>query len=187
MKDKPSVIIEEAHRNFKPFVRAQKSIDHLLSGTPHKYLSGLKSIVLTNSDNLNHERKRRKTLWRKRKVAIRESRGLYHQKWQGQAAWIEIFVDNTIRDWPSWTLAFPFFRDFAFAEVLFHEIGHHIHRTQAPEHREREDVAEKWGERLTLYFFRRKYWYITFPVRFMSLLLNPFCHFWSRSSDPRRR
>jgi hypothetical protein len=183
MRDKPSVIIDEAHRNLKPYVIAQKAIDRLLSGIPKKYLSGLKSVVLSDSGALNHQRKRQKTLWRKHKVAIRKSFGLYHQRWQGQPAWIEIFVDNIIRDWPSWLLMVPFFRDLFFGEVLFHEIGHHIHYTQAPEHREREDVAEKWGKQLGHYFFKRKYWYITFPMLFIRMLLKPISHFLSRRSS----
>jgi hypothetical protein len=55
-------------------------------------------------------------------------------------------------------------------EVLFHEIGHHIHYTQAPEFREREDVAEDWKKRLSKIYFRKRYWYFL-PIAYM---LYPF-------------
>jgi hypothetical protein len=43
--------------------------------------------------------------------------------------------------------------------VLFHEIGHHIHRTIRPEHTEKEDVADKWAGKLNANFIRKQYWY----------------------------
>ena len=53
-----------------------------------------------------------------------------------------------------------------FSEVLFHEIGHHIHKTQAPEFKEREDVAESWEKRLCKIYFRKRYWYLT-PIAYV--------------------
>jgi len=60
----------------------------------------------------------------------------------------------------------PYFADNALGEVLFHEIGHHIHTTQAPEFKECEDVAEKWRKRLTRIYFRKRYWYLL-PIAYM--------------------
>jgi len=54
----------------------------------------------------------------------------------------------------------------AFGEVLFHEIGHHMHRTRAPEFKEREDVADSWEKRLSRVFFRKRYWYLM-PVVYL--------------------
>jgi hypothetical protein len=53
-----------------------------------------------------------------------------------------------------------FLRDHRFGDVLFHEIGHHIHATIKPEHREKEDVADVWGKKLRTNFAREKYWYL---------------------------
>jgi hypothetical protein len=50
-----------------------------------------------------------------------------------------------------------------FSDVLYHEIGHHIHATRRPEHREKEDVAEKWKARLESKFILGRYWYF-FPA-----------------------
>jgi len=53
----------------------------------------------------------------------------------------------------------PFLRDLVFGHVLFHEVGHHIHRTIRPEHTEREDVADTWAGKLSANFIRKRYWY----------------------------
>jgi len=89
-----------------------------------------------------------------------ECRALYHEKWKGEPAWIEIFVDNLLEGQPTWLLFVPLFRDIVFSEVLFHELGHHIHKTLAPSHTEREDLAEKWKRRLEHHYYRRTYWYL---------------------------
>ncbi len=41
-----------------------------------------------------------------------------------------------------WWLRIPLIREGKIADVLFHEIGHHIHFTCRPEYREKEDVAD---------------------------------------------
>jgi hypothetical protein len=102
---------------------------------------------------------RQKTLSRKHRVAIRETGGLYYQEWKGQAARIELFIDRIIQGWPVFILKFSIFQDVAIAGALFHELGHHIHKTIVPEHKEREDVADEWNKRLGNLYFSKKYWY----------------------------
>jgi len=51
-------------------------------------------------------------------------------------------------------------------DTLYHEIGHHIHYTVRPEHREREDIADEWANKLNKKFVRRRYWYI-YPLLFL--------------------
>ncbi len=53
----------------------------------------------------------------------------------------------------------PFVRDILLARVLFHELGHHIHRTLRRQAGEAEDVAEEWARKLMVIYVRRKYWY----------------------------
>lgn len=95
---------------------------------------------------------------------------MYNQASKDAPAWIEIFVDNCTRSLPRSSLRVPVFADMVLGEVLFHEIGHHIHYTQAPEFREREDVAEDWKKRLSKIYFRKRYWYFL-PIAYM---LYPF-------------
>lgn len=161
------VTIKETYKDYSPPVSARKTVSRLLSGIPNTHLFGLKAIVLTNSGSISGERKRKKTRYKKKKVLLSDCRGLYHQKWSNEPAWIELFVDNICNRYPSWLLKIRFFSDSLFSEVLFHELGHHIHKTQVPEHKEREDIAEKWEKTLNQKYFRRRYWYLMlflFPV-----------------------
>jgi hypothetical protein len=150
----------EIHENYKDFsapIWVRNSITRLVDGLPAQYLNGLHSITLTNIGGLNHRRRRQKTIWRKRKVSVMACRGLYYQTWQGKPAMIELFIDKIIYRWPSVVLKVEIFQDMLLAGVLYHELGHHIHKAHAPEHREREDVAEDWRKKLSRLYFHQKY------------------------------
>jgi hypothetical protein len=152
--------IQESYRNYSPPVWVKKTVDRLIYRTPKKYLAGLGTVLLTNSDDLNRSERHQKITSRKRKVLVRESRGMYYQRWNGQEASIKLLVDNIINSWPATPLKWSFFRDIIFAEVLYHELGHHIHKTTAPEYKEPEDVADRWGKKLCGSYVRRQYWYL---------------------------
>ena len=62
-------------------------------------------------------------------------------------------MDNNFDGYPAWILKIGSIAAVAFSRTLFHELGHHIHKTQAPEHFEREDVADKWKRRVSRNFF----------------------------------
>ena len=96
---------------------------------------------------------------RKRKVNRSSALGLYHRRSRSSLPYIELRVDTIVRTLHGVTLRIPFMREIGFGHVLFHEVGHHIHRTIRPEHTEREDVADKWAGKLNANFIRRKYWY----------------------------
>ena len=153
------------HYKSKPPVNARKVVHSLLTGIPQKYLGGLKTVVLRDSTTLSHDRRREKVLSRKKKTLLRKAGGVYHHATKEEPAWIEIFVDNVINKYQArLSLKIPFLRDLIFADTVYHEIGHHIHRTKVPEYKETEDVAEKWEEKLKRYYFLRKYWYIIIPL-----------------------
>ncbi|NOX97713.1 MAG: hypothetical protein GXO98_06635 [Nitrospirae bacterium] len=166
MKEKHGIAIIEAYRNYKPPIDASKVVNRLLSHIPKRYVSGLKTVVLTNSGNLNSKRKRAKTWSRKKKVLLRDCVGLYYESWENNPASIELFVDNIATAWPTKILHIPLFLDMAFSDALFHELGHHIHKTQAPEFKERENVADQWRKKLSRRYFRRYHWYL-FPIALM--------------------
>ena len=169
MRNNLKIEICESYKDFSPPSWVHKSVTRLIEGVPDNYLAGLHSVTLTNVDGLNHSRRRQKTISRKRKVAVRECRGLYHYKWQGKPAHIELFVDQIIHRWPLIVLKVPLFQDLLLADVLYHEVGHHIHKTTAPEHREREDVAENRQKKLGRDYFRQKYKWLK-PFR---MILKP--------------
>lgn len=162
------VAVSEVYKDYKPPVNAAGVVRTLIRYVPPKYLAGLGHVVLTNSSGLSHRRRRKKTWSRKHKLRIADARGVYRRRWKGQPAVIEIFVDNTVRTCPRGLLGVPPIRDLVFADVLYHELGHHIH-TMRPEYREQENVAESWSARLARSFFRRRYWYLqplVYPVGF---------------------
>ena len=72
---------------------------------------------------------------------------------------VELRVDKIVRGLPAVPLRITFLRDLWFGHVLFHEVGHHIHNTIRPEYTEKEDVADKWANKLNVNFIRKKYWY----------------------------
>lgn len=100
---------------------------------------------------------------------------MYHPAWNGKQAWIEIFVDNSLRSWERgiW-LKFRFVREVALEDVLFHEVGHHIHYTARPEFREREDVADVWKVRLQRGYYAKRYPLLRMLVRGLKIPFGKF-------------
>ena len=156
--------IVESYRDYEPPFDAARVVRTLLSTVPEKYLRGLDCIVLNNFESLSRRARLGKTWSRKRKVSMSQARGLYHQKWQGKPPWIEIHVDQTLSSISSKLLWIPPVREFCVGNVLFHELGHHIHYLIRPEYKEKEDVADNWSTRFTVNFFRKKYWYAIWPL-----------------------
>lgn len=158
-------LIQETYKEYTPPVNVANAVQTLLAYVPSKYLAGLDQIVLTNAASLSQERRRQKTALGSPTPNVK---GLYHQLWNGQPAWIEIFVDNTLQEWPSKLIKLPFFRNYALSEALYHEIGHHIQFTKKLQFGDGEAFAEQYESKLFRLFFRKRYWYlqpIIFPLR----------------------
>jgi hypothetical protein len=176
----PEVV--EVYNGYAPPFDIAKLVRIALACVPSKYLVGLKTIVLTNYGALSRDKRRQKVRSRGRKVSMARARGAYHRAWSGGPAWIAIFVDHTIRNYPEPLLRIPFFRTMCFSDVLYHEIGHHIHHTTRPEFREPEDVADAWKKKLSKGLMRKRYWY-ALPI------LRPVARaykFFSKRSENRR-
>lgn len=169
--------IVTSYSGYTPPFDVEALVSRMLASVPSKYLNGLSEVVLTNSSGLSRKRRRSVTKARGRKVQIVEAGGLYHPAWQGSTPWIELFVDNILKRWQSgiW-LKLGFFRESLIGDVLFHEIGHHIHATVQPEHRDKEDVADFWKVRLERIYARSRHkWLRTFlyPLRpLIHILMN---------------
>ena len=58
--------------------------------------------------------------------------------------------------------------------MLFHEIGHHIHRTIRPEYREKEDVADVWKVRLQRNYHKQRFGWVRIVARFIKPLMGSF-------------
>jgi hypothetical protein len=160
-----SVRVNEVYKDWKPPKDYLATTGSLLAAIPERYLAGLEAVVLTNSGALSHDRRRSKTRSRQRKVPVLHCLGLYHPARAREAAWIEVFVDRVVDGLPRFIRAFALARELDFARTLYHEIGHHIHATQVPEYREREDVADTWRDRLYKEMFRRRHPYLRLLLR----------------------
>jgi hypothetical protein len=168
---RPKVV--SAYSGYTPPFDVVPIVERMIESVPARYLVGLSEVVLTNSSGLSRKLRRAVTKARKRKYRILECRGLYHQAWHGKPAWIEMFVDNALKGWEKglW-LKVPFIREGRLSEVLFHEVGHHIHFTTRPEYREKEDVADVWKVRLERNYTRRRFRLLRAFVRLFQLLFG---------------
>jgi hypothetical protein len=130
----PQVIV--SFSGYKPPFDPAPIVRRMLDSVPRNYLTGLGTVVLSNASGLSAKRRKISVKRRKRKATLARASGAYHPPFRGNAAWIEIFVDNTLRGWETglW-LRVPYIREGRLSDVLFHELGHHIHRTVRPEHR----------------------------------------------------
>jgi len=158
---KTEIHINESYRDYSPRFDAAKTIRRLLEPVPEKYLVGLGSIVLSNFSGLSRGRRMGKLVSRKRRVTKSQTLGYYQQAWQGQPAYIELYVDKIMERLreekvPTWI---PPVRDIFLGLVFYHELGHHAHRAVRPEYREREDVADDWSRKFTANFISKRYWY----------------------------
>ena len=163
------VEVVEYYKDYSPPFDAVKPVRRLLEHLPEKYLKGLYSVTLTNSQSTRYLRKGH-TRSRKKKVRFADCRGLYGG---GQ---ITLIVDKIFLDYPEYFLRLSLVRTMLLGEVLYHEIGHHIHRTQKPDRRDREFIADEWMDKLMRSFMRKRYWYLKVlaaPCRFLSRVLWP--------------
>jgi hypothetical protein len=160
--------IVEAYKDWQPPLDGRKAVTAAISAVPKEHLVGLDRVVLTNAGGLNRAQRRKKTKWRGQTRHSREALGTYAQPWQGRKAHINLFVDNIVAQCPR-TARLPPIRDALFADILFHEIGHHIHVTRTKQSREREDVADDWVRKLGDLYLRRKRWYLAPLIRFSGI------------------
>lgn len=155
------VPVHENYQDYRPPRYARSTIDRLLSVLPKNYLSGLQSVVLTNATAIGRGKTGRV---QGRKYLRNRCLGYYHRRWKGEPAWIEIVVDNIVAayvppDMPRFWMHIPILRNFAFADTLFHEVGHHLDHTIGAPARSGEAAAEAWNVRLMVSYFRKHYWY----------------------------
>ena len=140
LSDTSKVQVKEAYRDYVPHVDAASIVQQLLQTVPDKYLTGLDCVVLTNETGLSRRDRVGKVWSRKRKFDKSSVLGRYNGRVGKSLPYIELRVDKIIRGLQGVPLRIPILRNIVFGQVLFHEIGHHIHRTVRPEHNEREDV-----------------------------------------------
>ncbi|MFW6030016.1 MAG: hypothetical protein ACOCRO_07145 [Halanaerobiales bacterium] len=169
-KYKHNIEVQEIYKGYKPKFKVKLTIEDLISYIPPKYVVNLNKIILTNSSALSRKERKQKTWSRNKKYKINECRGLYYSDKKKDKAYIKLIIDNIIDN--SKVNYIPLFRDLIIAPVLFHEVGHHIHKFIKPEYREREDVADNWGDKF-IGLLGLKYWFLL-PVLWVIAKLFKF-------------
>src|ERR1044072_63461 len=161
------VKVVEFYKDYSPPFNACKAVRRLLEYVPEKYLKGLRVVTLTNSQGTRSMRKGR-TRWRGQRVRRAACNGFYG------AGQLTLIIDNIFRGGPNYELRLlPFVGTFLIGEVLYHEIGHHIHRTHRPDRRDKEFLADEWGDKLLRSYLDKRYWYVKpLAVPYM-LLIRP--------------
>lgn len=155
---KPNVV--EIYLDFEPPTDVRSLVETLLDAVPQKYLIGLKTILLTNQEALTRDQRRQKIWSRNRKYPLAKARGAYYKATKDRPATVWLFVDNLLREWPRSLWKIPLLCYIEVSQVLYHEIGHHIHEVHKPEYEGKENVAENWSDKLSGRFYRRHYWYL---------------------------
>jgi hypothetical protein len=140
--------IVESYKDFQPPENFRETIETLLRYVPQRYLIGLKTVVLTNRAGLTTRQRKRKVWGRNRKIRLADTRGFYSHAPGSSEATICLYVDNICRTEPSWWRKAPLLRYMVPSDVLYHEIGHHIHAVHEPVHEQVEDVANDWRSKL---------------------------------------
>jgi hypothetical protein len=140
-------------------MNVRKVVERLLDSIDTDYLQGLGSIVLSSQAQLARKQRRKKFLSRGQKLPVTRILGFYQQSWKGQPAFIELYVDKILVSVPGFLLHVPIVGFMTIGKVLFHELGHHIHKTTRPEFKEREDVADKWSRELLKIAVLKRYRY----------------------------
>jgi len=175
------VEIVEAYKDWQPPIDARKAVAAVLSAVPKEHLAGIDRVILKNAGGLNRAQRRKKTKHRGKTRHRKEALGAYVQPWQGRPAYINLFVDNIIAQCPR-AIKLPPIRDVFFADVLFHEIGHHIHMTRTKQFRDREYVADDWVRRLGELYLEKRRWYLLPLLRWAGLYTSLYMTTPSRAS-----
>jgi hypothetical protein len=153
--------VREAYLEYTPPFDVAAVVRDLLSYVPAEYLSGLKCVVLLNASGRSRRDRRRRIASQGKRHLAGTCLGFYHGQHKGAPAHIEIHVDRVIQRAGRLALLVSAYRDSLFAWTLYHELGHHIHQVLHPQHREPENVANDWAERLRNAMLRQKYHSLT--------------------------
>ncbi|GJM26635.1 MAG: hypothetical protein DHS20C16_30500 [Phycisphaerae bacterium] len=159
--DACKIDIVESYKHYAPPIRVRAVVERLVARMPDRYKWGLKTIVLTDSASISRNERNRKVRRNGKRYLKSECLGMYFQKWKGEPAWIRLIIDNILKDCPWYVSRIPIVQDIVIGQVLYHELGHHIHATSKPEYKDKEDVADRWSGKLMVAYMRKQYWYLT--------------------------
>ena len=114
----PAPEIVEFYRDYIPPVDVKRTVEEMVASVPSKYLTGLKTILLTNSAALTRDQRRQKIFQRGRNHKLVEARGWYSRATRSRQASVAVIVNNTLGNLPLAMLRIPFFATFSLARFF---------------------------------------------------------------------
>jgi hypothetical protein len=149
------VPLREDYADYAPPSWVRSTVNRLLSSLSDAHVAGLSAVVLTESAKISDGKSRRVA---GKKYRLNACLGLYRPRRGGEPPAIFLIVDNILDQerLPRLQIA----RDVALGEVLFHEVGHHLHATIGSHASGNEAAAEAWERRLSRLHLRKRYWYL---------------------------
>ena len=174
------VPIREDYADYCPPPWVRKTVDRLLDSLSDAHVGGLSAVVLTESAKIRNGKSRRVA---GRKYRLNACFGFYRSRRGGEPSAIFLVVDNILAQEPR-IPRLQLARDIVLGQVLFHEVGHHLHATIGSHAGGSEASADAWERRLSRLHFRKRYWYlrpVVKPLRFtVQRILS-----WSRRAQAR--
>lgn len=148
--------VSEAYVNCEPPKGTAKLVVSLLENVPSRLYVGLAQICLLDASGLSKARRRLKTT---QKARVGETLAVYSPPNIREPARIEIFVDKVLSQLPSIFRRVEFFRELVIAQVLLHELGHHVQAQRKVRLRriKEEAFAEAIAAKLLRRLVNRKY------------------------------
>jgi hypothetical protein len=122
------------------------TVERLLSSLDSSHVTGLSGIVLTDAVQSTNGGQGNRS---QRQVTL----GKYYRRRNGEPAWIELTVDEILKQFRAPFDKLQYSRDLVIARVLYHELGHHLHATRRGIGRAPESSAEAWQTRLSRIHF----------------------------------
>ncbi|HEU4712951.1 MAG TPA: hypothetical protein VFS76_15360 [Pyrinomonadaceae bacterium] len=163
----PKFKIIEEYEDYTPPVRVSTAVELLMKHVPPEHVEGLRKVVLTNSARVLKTHKGKYTFDGKRMRAA-DLRGFYGN------GHICLIMDRILDHYPQSFLLVPMIKTLAIGEILYHELGHHIHERAEPGFRDnREAVADEWSDELLISFFEKHYWFLAKILLAYKKLLHP--------------
>lgn len=113
--------IVEQYEDYTPPVRVNSAVELLMSHVPPEHIKGLRKVVLTNSACVLKTHKG-KYIFDGERMRAADLRGFYGN------GYIFLIMDRILDHHLQLFLLVPMFKTLAIGEILYHELGHHIHR-----------------------------------------------------------
>jgi hypothetical protein len=158
------VPVTEDFDGYAPPRWIRPTVERLLDSLRPEQVIGLSSIVLTESTKTARVKMHRKG---GRKHSPNQRLGFYRPAWRGEPPAIYLIVDNILGRERPWL---QFARDLTVAEVLFHEVGHHLNAKVGRISGNEEASADAWRRKLWRAHCRTRYSFLRPIVPLIRLL-----------------